>query len=146
MKEFQVLARQAEGLGTPPLAVPLAQLPPIGPFLDPELLIHRTQPETNIPPHVYAGPSPYSRCSQPGWFCPPATPGDILHWHDWVWGCGLLTSSEERPRMLLSILQCTGQPHPGNHSPTPPPKQQQQHSSRLHAPWKQSFFFFFNPK
>lgn len=51
MKEFQVLARQAEGLGTPP-AMPLAQLPPIGPFIDPELLIHSTQPETNIPPHV----------------------------------------------------------------------------------------------
>ena len=59
MKEFQVLATQAEGLGTPSPAVPLAQLPPIGPFVDPELLIHRTQPKTNIPPHVYAGPSPY---------------------------------------------------------------------------------------
>lgn len=50
-RSFRYWLDKQRELETPP-AMPLAQLPPIGPFIDPELLIHSTQPETNIPPHV----------------------------------------------------------------------------------------------
>lgn len=44
--------------------------------------------------------------------------------------------------MLLSILQCTGQPHPGNHSPTPPTKTPTATQLQTTCPLKTVLLFF----